>query len=152
MAKNQLANKATYALQQMNVIDLVADGYTSITSNSDSVPTTVNYAYMTPSFKIIADIEFGQDADQVDITLPYDVRIIGGNVHCVAANANGGVIIQKDSAEMCSEIACITNEALTAITNLSSLEALVVSDSDTINIVGVSSSTDGVVTLDFLPV
>ena len=150
--QNSLANRKKYALQQMNIVDLVADGYTSITSNSDSVPTTINYAYLTPSFKIIADIEFGQDADQVDITLPFDVRILGGNVHCVAANAGGGVIIQKDSTEMCSEIACITNETIVQIANLSSLEALVVSNSDTINIVGVSSSTDGVITLDFLPV
>ena len=150
--QNSLANRKKYALTKGNVVDLVAEGLVTITNNSDSVPTVVNYAYMTQSYKIIADIVFGQDADQVDIAPPFDMRVLGGQVACKAAVANGGVIINKDSAEMCSEIACIVNETVTAITNLSDTEALLINNSDTLEIVGVSSSTAGVVTLDFLPV
>ena len=149
--KNSLANRVKYALEQGNVVDLKERGLTTITSASASVPTVLNSAYMYAG-KIHINAVFGQDTDEIAIAPPFDMRITGGQVACTGAVATGGIIIQKDGAEMCSEIACITNEAVVQIANVSHTEALLISDSDSLDIIGVSSSTSGVITLDFIPV
>ena len=149
--KNNLTNKYSYSLQQGNVVDLKASGLTTITSASASVPTVLNSAYMYAG-KIHVNAVFGQDTDKVAIAPPFDMRIVGGQVACTAAIASAGIIIQKDSAEMCSEIACEASEAVTAIANVSYTEALLINGSDSLEIVGVSSSASGVITLDFIPV
>ena len=151
--RNTNDNKIIYALNNGQIVDLVEEALTTITSASASVPTVINSAIITPNYKIITDVTYGQDTDKVAIDFPTDFncRVISGNVLCRAAIADGGVIIKKDSTEMASEIACIANETLTAIANLSHLEALLIGGSDSLEIVGVSDGTAGVITLDIIP-
>lgn len=147
---NTLTNKQKYALMQGNVIDLVAGGFTAITSNSDSTPTTINYALMFGD-KIVADIEFGDDADIVGITPPF--KFIAGNEGAIQANAavaNATVQFLKNSSALSDAVACATDKAVTAVGTVDD-DYSTLDTTDTLNIKNVSAGAKAVATLTFTP-
>ena len=147
--RNSLANRVRYALQQGNVVDLDARGFVTVTSNSDSTPTVVNYAKMFGN-KIALDVDFGDDEDIVAITPPFGFIVNYTKVQTNTSVSNGKITLKRNASVISDVMSCDVDKTLTEIGTIDNAYSTLAT-TDVLTVTNVSAGVKAVTTLDILP-
>ena len=142
---NSLANRVKFALEQGNVVDLVARGFTTA---SDTI--TVNSCKMVGN-TIVADIVSGHATTAIlGITAPFGFKVIGGHVLATAAKENGIVTVKNVTTAITDAVDCAVDKVVTPVGTIDDAQYYVAEDV-VMNIVIAVDGSAGIVVLDIIP-